>query len=68
MAARMHNLRISNDHNNPVNILQSLMANQAVGTSDGQICEGNDNNSDDDGVKNTNAMQKWVKVIFISLF
>lgn len=57
MAARMHNLRISNDHNNPVNILQSLMANQAVGTSDSQICEGNDNNSDDDKVKNTDAMQ-----------
>lgn len=58
MAARMHNLRISNDHNNPVNIMQSLMANQAVGTSDSQISEGNDNNSDDDEVKNTDAMQK----------
>ena len=68
MAARMHKLRISSDHNNPINILQSLMANQAVGTSDSQICKGNDNNSDDDEVKNTDAMQKWVKVIFISLF
>ena len=58
MAARMHNLRISNDHNNPVNIMQSLMANQAVGTSNSQISEGNDNNSDDDEVKNTDAMQK----------
>ena len=48
--------------------MQSLMANQAVGTSDSQISEGNDNNSDDDEVKNTDAMQKWVKVIFISLF
>ena len=38
--------------------MQSLMANQAVGTSDSQISEGNDNNSDDDEVKNTDAMQK----------
>ena len=52
MAARMHNLRISSDHNYPVNMMQSFMdrfaATQAAGSSDSQI------HSDDEEFENNN--------------
>lgn len=41
MAARMHNLRISNDHNYPVNIMQryldQFVAHQPPGSSDSPV-------------------------------
>ncbi|XP_029193731.2 uncharacterized protein LOC114959742 isoform X1 [Acropora millepora] len=46
MAARMHNLRISNDHNYPVNIMQSVLdgfvGSQAAGYSVGQFANDSD--------------------------
>ena len=66
MAARMHNLRISSDHNYPVNIMQSFMDRfmtnqlQVAGTSGSQINEDDEDNNDhdDDEVKNTDVTQK----------
>lgn len=46
MAARMHNLRISNDHSYPVNIMQSVLdgfvGSQAAGYSVGQFANDSD--------------------------
>ena len=54
MAARMHNLRISSDHNYPVNIIQRFMDsfNQASKSSQNQI-----NDDDDDELENADEMQ-----------
>lgn len=56
MAARMHNLRISSDHNYPVNIMQRFMdsftANQASGSSESQI------DDDDDEFENADETQR----------
>ena len=55
MAARMHNLRISSDHNYPVNIMQRFMdsfaANQASVSSESQI-------DDDDEFENADEVQR----------
>jgi len=55
MAARMHNLRISSDHNYPVNIIQRFMDsfNQASKSSQNQI-----NDDDDDELENADEMQR----------
>ncbi|XP_078363071.1 uncharacterized protein LOC144647185 [Oculina patagonica] len=57
MAARMHNLRISSDHNYPVNIMQRFMnsftANQASGSSESQI-----DDDDDDEFENADETQR----------
>jgi len=55
MAARMHNLRISSDHNYPVNIIQRFMDsfNQESKSSQSQI-----NDDDDDELENADEMQR----------
>lgn len=55
MAARMHNLRISSDHNYPVNIIQRFMDsfNQASKSSQSQI-----DDDDDDEFENADETQR----------
>jgi len=57
MAARMHNLRISSDHNYPVNIIQRFMDsfNQESKSSQSQI-----NDGDDDELENADEMQRRI--------
>lgn len=57
MAARMHNLRISSDHNYQVNIMQRFMDsfNQASNSSESQIDYDDD---DDDEFENADRMQR----------
>ena len=67
MAARMHNLRISSDHNYPVNIIQRFMDsfNQASKSSQSQVNDDDDNN-DDDEFENVDEMQRrWAEIIII---
>lgn len=56
MAARMHNLRISSDHNYPVNIIQRFMDsfNEASKSSQSQI----NDDDDDDEFENADEMQR----------
>lgn len=56
MAARMHNLRISSDHNYPVNIIQRFMDsfNQESKSSQSQI----NDDDDDDELENADEMQR----------
>lgn len=56
MAARMHNLRISSDHNYQVNIMQRFMDsfNQASNSSESQI----DYDDDDDEFENADRTQR----------
>ena len=64
MAARMHNLRISSDHNYQVNIMQRFMDsfNQASNSSESQI----DYDDDDDEFENADRMQRrWAERIII---
>lgn len=61
MAARMHNLRISSDHNYPVNIIQRFMDsfNEASKSSQSQI-------SDDDEFESADEMQRrWAESVVI---
>lgn len=63
MAARMHNLRISSDHNYPVNIIQRFMDsfNQASKSSQSQI-----DDDDDDEFENADETQRrWAERIVI---
>ena len=65
MAARMHNLRISSDHNYPVNIIQRFMDsfNEASKSSQSQV---NDDDDDDDEFENADEMQRrWAESIII---
>ena len=62
MAARMHNLRISSDHNYPANIIQRFMDsfNEASKSAQSQI------NDDDDEFENADEMQRrWAERIII---
>ena len=63
MAARMHNLRISSDHNYQVNIMQRFLDsfNQASNSSESQI-----DYDDDDEFENADGIQRrWAERIII---
>ena len=66
MAARMHNLRISSDHNYPVNIIQRFMDsfNEASKSSQSQISD--DDDDDDDEFESADEMQRrWAESVVI---
>ena len=66
MAARMHKLRISNDHNYPVNITESFLnhfnaAGQAAGSFENQL-----DNDDEEFENSTDSTQeRWEQTLRI---